>query len=72
MTRKAHDSVSFIPLLLSTKQLAAALGKSPRTVEDWRAQKRGPKWVKVGGHVRYRTEDVEKWLEGNVVEPADE
>lgn len=32
---------------------------SPRTLERWRWLKQGPKYLKVGGRVVYRTADVE-------------
>ena len=32
---------------------------SPRTLEQWRWQGRGPKFLKVGARVIYRLEDVE-------------
>ncbi|NUR82002.1 MAG: helix-turn-helix domain-containing protein, partial [Dermatophilaceae bacterium] len=30
---------------------------------DWRMRKRVPRAVKVGRHLRYRPEDVERWLD---------
>lgn len=32
---------------------------SPRTLERWRWQKVGPRYLKVGGRVVYRLEDIE-------------
>lgn len=32
---------------------------SPRTLEQWRWQGRGPRFLKVGGRVLYRLEDIE-------------
>ena len=32
---------------------------SPRTLEQWRWQGRGPRYLKIGGRVIYRLEDVE-------------
>ena len=32
---------------------------SPRTLERWRWLKQGPRYIKLGGHVAYRLEDVE-------------
>jgi hypothetical protein len=32
---------------------------SPRTLERWRWLKQGPEYLKIGGHVVYRLEDVE-------------
>jgi predicted site-specific integrase-resolvase len=34
---------------------------SPRTLERWRWLGDGPKYIKIGGRVVYRVEDVERW-----------
>jgi hypothetical protein len=36
----------------------------PNTLEIWRVQGRGPKYIKVGRLVRYRESDLDAWLEG--------
>jgi hypothetical protein len=33
------------------------------TIEQWRYLKKGPRWVKVGRHVRYPRADTEAWLD---------
>lgn len=43
--------------------LAAYLVVSPKTVRGWRLTQTGPRGYKVGGLVRYRSADVEAWLE---------
>lgn len=39
---------------------------SPRTLERWRWTGEGPKFVKLGGRVVYRVEDVEAFEAENV------
>ena len=52
------------PFVLDTKQLAALLGVSPRTIEDRRRQGMSlPKDVRIGKLVKYRPKDVELWLD---------
>jgi hypothetical protein len=34
---------------------------SPRTLERWRWLREGPVYLKIGGHVRYRLEDIEAY-----------
>ncbi|MCI4664946.1 MAG: helix-turn-helix domain-containing protein [Neomegalonema sp.] len=41
------------------KQLAARWGLSHRTLEQWRWRGVGPQYLKLGGRVAYRLEDVE-------------
>jgi hypothetical protein len=41
------------------RDLARRLHISPRTLEGWRWRGEGPRFVKAGGRVLYRLEDVE-------------
>jgi hypothetical protein len=59
---------------LRQKQLAERWQISPRTLEQWRWQGRGPKYLKIGAIVVYRLEDVEAFeaehLHLNTTKPA--
>jgi len=44
---------------LNQVQLARRWSLSPRTLERWRWLKRGPAFMRIGGAIRYRIEDVE-------------
>lgn len=44
--------------LLTEKEVAELLNLQPATLRTWRYNKRGPKFVRVEGAVRYRLEDV--------------
>jgi hypothetical protein len=44
---------------LNQVQLARRWCLSPRTLERWRWHDQGPRYLKVGGRVVYRMEDVE-------------
>jgi len=50
---------------LLTQQLADRWGISPQTLENWRSQGKGPKYVKLGAGrsspIVYRLSDVEKY-----------
>jgi predicted DNA-binding transcriptional regulator AlpA len=48
--------------LLKTKEVADLFGLSPITLESWRTQDTGPKFIKVGRYVRYRQQDIENYL----------
>jgi hypothetical protein len=45
------------------KQLAARWGISPKTLERWRWLGQGPKFLKLGGRIAYRLEDIEAFEE---------
>lgn len=45
--------------MITTKEVASELGVDPWTVWNWRKNGRGPKYIRVGGQVRYRREDIE-------------
>lgn len=49
--------------VMTTEELAAELGFSPRTVKNWRFTERGPKHFTIHGKVRYRREDVCRWMD---------
>lgn len=46
---------------LKQDEVAARWGLSPRTLEAWRSEGRGPAFLKIGGRVHYRLEDIEAW-----------
>lgn len=50
--------------LLTEIEVSRRLRVSVACVRRWRLERRGPRYVKVGSLVRYRDEDVERWLGG--------
>ncbi len=48
--------------LYSPESLAEYLGVPVKTVYRWNYTGTGPKFSKVGRHVRYQPEDVRAWL----------
>ena len=46
---------------LNQSELAKRWSLSTRTLERWRWQRQGPPFLKVGGRVVYRLEDVEAY-----------
>ena len=46
---------------LDQGHLAERWQMSPRTLEQWRWQGRGPRFLKLGGRIVYRIEDVERF-----------
>ena len=53
--------------LLDTPAAGSYLTVSPRTMEYWRQQGTGPRFIRVGGLVRYRRSDLDEWLAGQSV-----
>ncbi len=51
-------------------QLARRWSLSPRTLERWRWRDQGPAYLKVGGRVLYRLEDIEAFERDSVRQPA--
>lgn len=52
--------------LLTSAEVADMLAVSQATLSRWRGVKAGPRVVKMSGLFRYRPEDVERWVEGNL------
>jgi excisionase family DNA binding protein len=48
--------------LLTPEELSERLRVPVATLYAWRYRGDGPRAVKVGRHLRYRAEDVERWL----------
>ena len=49
--------------LLTTQQLADYLGVPVATLYAWRYAGEGPPGFRVGKHVRYRSADVDQWIQ---------
>ncbi len=47
--------------LISANELANRWGLAPRTLESWRSRGRGPAYLKIGGKVHYRQDDIEAY-----------
>ncbi len=51
--------------LVPVKELAAEIRVSPATVYGWRTRGEGPPAIKVGGQLRFRRSEINRWLEDN-------
>lgn len=56
--------------LLTTEEVAAYFRTVPATVRYWRHVGKGPRSLRVGRRVLYRTSDVRAWAEDALTEPA--
>jgi excisionase family DNA binding protein len=67
-----HERILALGLepMLTTSELADYLGVNVQALYDLRAQKRGPRGVRVGREIHYRTSDVREWLD-NLRESGD-
>jgi hypothetical protein len=55
---------------LNQIDLARRWNISPRTLERWRWLKTGPEYLKIGGHVVYRLDDIERYETGQAKNPG--
>lgn len=53
---------SGVEKLLTPMDLAGLLEVPRSTVYEWNYKGTGPPLIRVGKHVRYREDDVERWL----------
>ena len=56
--------------LLTPEEAAKYLTLFPGTLKQWRSQQRGPRYVKVGGRVRYRRDALDEFLQSREIDPA--
>lgn len=54
---------SYWSQLLTPEELAPMLRVKIGTLYSWRTRGMGPPAIKVGGFVRYRRRDVDRWLD---------
>lgn len=53
--------------VLDTKEAAAHLGVAPKTLANRRSIGEGPRYMKLGGAVRYRIEDLDAYMAASLV-----
>ena len=49
--------------LLNEHDVARITGLSVASIRRWRVRKQGPRYIKIGAAVRYKSDDVSTWLE---------
>jgi hypothetical protein len=64
--RIAHIPGGYIPEAEMAEQLNAAV----RTLRKWRAQGKGPAYIKIGKHIFYRDTSRDTWLRGLETQPV--
>lgn len=62
---EAAEHASASSDLIDEPALAARLGVSRSTLQSWRYAGRGPRFIKLGRMIRYRTADVDAYLRAN-------
>ncbi|MCG5534180.1 helix-turn-helix domain-containing protein [Halorhodospira sp. 9621] len=67
-----NDTTPYRDRPMTTLEAAEYLSVTRRTMERWRSQRIGPRWVKPGGKCLYRRSDLDAWLEQAAVEPVAE
>lgn len=60
MTATATDTT-----LMTQPETAEYLRVAEHTLENWRYRKIGPRFMKAGGRVLYRRNDIDAWLESS-------
>ncbi len=60
------------PDLVSAEEVAQLTGLSVETLAQWRSQRRGIPYLKIGRSVRYDLLDVQEYLRGCRVSVSDE
>jgi hypothetical protein len=53
--------------MLNTDEVSVILDVTPSTLIAWRAQKKGPPYVRLNSLIRYPRAALQKWIEENTV-----
>ena len=56
--------------LMTPANVSERIGVPSTTLAQWRYLKKGPAYIKVGNHVRYRLDDLLVWEEAHRCVPA--
>jgi hypothetical protein len=59
-------------ILLTASDAAEVLYVSPKTLERWRLEGFGPRWIRVGRKPLYRLSDLIDWIDANTVNSTSE
>ena len=54
--------------LKTVREAAETLSLSVSALNKWRVEGRGPRFVRLGGRVRYRDEDIESFITAGIRE----
>jgi excisionase family DNA binding protein len=63
LKNRSNRGICMEPILLTEQQAAQVLTVKEKTLQAWRVRGGGPKFVKLGRCVRYRREDLDKFLD---------
>lgn len=64
-SRMRRGDVVIAPEYLSPRQVTQLTGVPVKTLEAFRGVRKGPRYYRVGGRVRYKLADVRAWIEAN-------
>jgi hypothetical protein len=53
--------------IMTTEEVARSLEVTEHTLAMWRAERKGPDFVKLGRSIFYRCTDVTNWINANLV-----
>jgi predicted DNA-binding transcriptional regulator AlpA len=56
-------------LNLTPEELAKRWQMSEGTLRNWRSWGQGPKYLRIGGRVRYELTEIEQWERKNLIKP---
>jgi len=57
--------------LITTAEAAQRIGVTTQAMSQWRAARRGPKFVRFGKVIRYSSDEINRWISSNTVETDD-
>ncbi len=61
-----RPTLSAAVVVMTTRQAASYVGLSVSTLNKWRCYGFGPKYLKLGRAVRYRQEELDRYLAGRL------
>ena len=65
--KKNNVNICLNTKYLNTQETAYLLGLSKGTLQNMRVMRRGPPYIKIGGSVRYDSQDLHQFMESRKV-----
>jgi DNA-binding transcriptional MerR regulator len=54
---------------INETEASALLGVAIQTLRNWRHQRKGPAYLKLGRSIRYQIEDIKSFMEAHRIDP---
>ncbi len=55
--------------IINEREASKVLNIAAQTLRNWRYLQKGPPYIRAGGAIRYKTEDLKSWVDKKRIDP---